>query len=276
MLCVTHRGRVKALDEWARKAVLEEADVSDAWKPSAERWPRDPLFQAPSIYSPLIHAHKRVKWTVGALDSIGLAIQAWRGDGHVSGLKGALLKNYVYTPPLGPRVDRKTTPPPRYRTRAVVRVAHMLLNHGAKLRQLLNLEEDSADAMPMHMVLERLEAENATLKAALLKEQAAAKRLQDAWRKAAGRLKKKNQAVTEARRDERAKACEAVRQRAEAQQSAALARKSRCTTRPTPEPEKPRLRQPRQGARWPSSRRRSRRWRRSLSPMTRMMMSSRT
>ena len=88
LLCVTHRGRVKELDDYAKKAILEEPQVEldgDAWKPSPARWPKNKVFQAPEIFAPLIHAHKRVAWTEGALDAVGLAMQAWRGDGHVDG-----------------------------------------------------------------------------------------------------------------------------------------------------------------------------------------------
>ena len=195
LLCVTHRGRVNELDTWAKKAILEEPQVEcdgNSWKPSPDRWARDKLFQAPSIFSPLIHAHKRVAWTEGALDAVGLAMRAWRGDGYVDGLTGVKLKDYIDKPRLAARIDRKTAPPPRYRSKAVVRVARMLLDHGTELRRLLNLEEDSADAKPMHIVLKELEARNKQLEAALAKESASARRLQDAWCKAAGRLKEKN------------------------------------------------------------------------------------
>ena len=207
LLCVTHRGRVKELEEWAKKAVLEEQFVSGAWTP-AERWAKDKQFQAPSIFTPLTHAHRRVKWTEPALDSVGLAMQAWRGEGHVSGLTGEKLKHYISKPPMAARVDTKTAPPPRYRSMAVVRVARLLVDHGTKLRKLLNLTEDSEDTKPMHIVLKELAAENATLKAALREEEAGARRLQDAWRKAAGRLKAQNKKATEARRDERTKLAE--------------------------------------------------------------------
>ena len=125
LLCVTHRGRVKELESWGKAVILEEPNVNGTWTPSAARWPKDPAFQASSIYSPLDHAHKRVAWTEGALDAVGLAMQGWRGEGYVNGLTGRLLKHYISKPPLGPRVDRRTTPPPRYRSKAVVSVAKL-------------------------------------------------------------------------------------------------------------------------------------------------------
>ena len=207
LLCVTHLGRIKELDEYARKVIKEDT-------PSELTWPKDnrPLYQASSIYSPLIHAHREVAWTEGALDAVGLAMQGWRGEGYIKGLKGSKLKHYIAKPPLGPRVDRRTTPPPRYRSAAVVRVARLLVDHGPRLRRLLNLTESSAEAKPMHVILQELEAQNEQLKANLQAEQKNAKRLQDAWRKAADRLKNKNRAATEARRDERSKASKVIKE----------------------------------------------------------------
>ena len=84
-------------------------------------------------------------------------------------------------------------------------VAKLLHDNGAKLRRLLNITAESDDAKPMYTVLAELQAQNAELSRRLLEEQTSARRLQDAWRKAAGRLKVKNQAATAARRDEREK-----------------------------------------------------------------------
>ena len=207
MLCVTHRGRVKELDSFARNAVLEEQHVSISWKPDKERWPPDTLYKISKIFMPLYNAH-RVVWTKGALDAIGLAMQGWRGKGFISNVRGDRLKEYINKPRLGPKVESKTLPPPRYRSSAIVRVARLLVDHGPALRRLLNLAEcdDADDALkPMEVVLAELSARNAQLEEALLIEQSGAKKVQDAWRQAAKRLKDKSKAVTEARRDERAK-----------------------------------------------------------------------
>ena len=208
LLCVTHRGRISELESYARAVLTEEPNITSSWTPSADKWPKDRKLQVSSIHSPLEHAHKRVAWTKGALDAVGLAMQAWRGDGFVNGLTGVILKRYISQPPPGPRTDTKTSIDklaPRYRSKAVVRVARLLHDHGAKLRRLLNITAESSDAKPMHEVLTELQAQNAKLTQMLSDEQASAKRLQDAWRKAAGRLKAKNHAVTKARRDERTK-----------------------------------------------------------------------
>ena len=89
LLCVTHRGRVKELESWGKAVILEEPNVNGTWTPSAARWPKDPAFQASSIYSPLDHAHKRVAWTEGALDAVGLAMQGWRRVGVVRAMSMA-------------------------------------------------------------------------------------------------------------------------------------------------------------------------------------------
>ena len=209
---MTHRGRVKELESYTRAVILEEPNITGSWTPSADRWPKDTKLQVSSIYLPLEHAHRCVVWTEGALDAVGSAMQAWRGDGFVNGLTGVILKRYISKPPPGPRTDTKTSLskiPPRYRSAAVVKVARLVHDHGAKLRRLLNISADSEDAKPMHVVLAELQAQNAKLQQQLNEEQASVKRLQDAWRKAAWRLKTKNHAVTEARRDERSKLKEA-------------------------------------------------------------------
>ena len=142
LLCVTHRGRVKELDEWVKRAILEEPNLKASWTPSADLWRKDPKFQVSSIYTPLEHAHQRVEWTEGALDAVGLAMQGYRGEGHVSGLTGKRLKHYISKPPPGPRTDSKMSikkVPPRYRSTAAVQVARLLHDHGVKLRRLLNI-----------------------------------------------------------------------------------------------------------------------------------------
>ena len=207
---MSYRGRIKELERWARDAMSESIEEDGkTWKPSEDKWPKDkrPLYQASSIFTPIIYVHKEVAWTEPALDVIGLAMQAWRGEGYVSKLTGQKLKHYVSKPAAGPRTDGKTAPPPRYRTKAVVQVARLLIGSGSKLRQLLQIT-DASEAIPMHVVLAELEEQNVQLKHDLAIETASAKRLQKAWKTAAGRLKAKSKAVTGARRDERKKSNE--------------------------------------------------------------------
>ena len=208
MLCVTHVGAVKKLETWAKSAILAapEAEAhTAAWVPSEEKWPKG-QYQVSSIFDPLMHAYQRVAWPEPALDAIGLAMQAWRSDGFVNGLTGQLLKHYIAKPPLGPRRQgSKRDPPPRYRSWAIVRVAQLLLSHGAALRRLLQLDADAEEAQPSDVVIARLSQRVETLEAQLDLEQAASKRLQDAWRHAAARAKSNNKKATAARVDERVK-----------------------------------------------------------------------
>ena len=211
MLCVTHVGALKTLEEWARAVMLEAPQAHELgckWVPSSESWPRG-KFNVPCIYDPLVYAHQKVSWPEPTLDAIGLAMQAWRGNGHVDGLRGSLLKNYIHKPPIAIRPSIKDNKPrPRYRSWAVVRVAQLLLKRGVALRKLLHLDAAADEAKPAHVVMIELSQRVQVLEAELLAQKVACKKLQDAWRHAAGRLKEKNHAVTNARRDERAKLSE--------------------------------------------------------------------
>ena len=80
MLCTAYVGRVKELKTWVSKVLQDEfaaTELKEQWVPSSESWPRG-LSNVSSIYEPLVYAHTKVAWTEGALDAIGLAIQAWR------------------------------------------------------------------------------------------------------------------------------------------------------------------------------------------------------
>lgn len=212
MLCITHDGRVKDLNKWASAAVMEyEAATTqmNSWKPSDEIWPKNRKWQVSEIFVPLVIAHKDFAWPVETVDSIALAMQAWRGDGQVDNMTGITLRNYISTPPRG---IRKRDPPPRYRTWSVVRVARLLLDHGPELRRLLKLDRDCEEAKPLIEVaaeraerIEELEEEKAALEARTKELEKAARKLQDAWRKAAGRLKDAGKKKTEAVRAEREK-----------------------------------------------------------------------
>ena len=110
LLCVTHRGKVDVLNEWAKEVLKEEPEAcrqGAAWKPPKERWPRGGKYQVSSIYQPLAHAYKGVIWPEEVLDDVGKAMTAWRGEGAVDGLTGQLLKHYIAKPPLAARVSAR-------------------------------------------------------------------------------------------------------------------------------------------------------------------------
>ena len=88
MLCVTHSGKISELNGWARDAITAEAEASTAltaWTPSEERWPKDSRLKVSKIFVPLVIAHREFAWPADVLDSIGLAMQAWRGEWRSAG-----------------------------------------------------------------------------------------------------------------------------------------------------------------------------------------------
>ena len=132
MQVVDAQGRVEQLNNWASRVLEDEfsaTQLKELWKP--EGWEKSKKYQVSEAFEPLEHAHKDVAWTEGALDDIALGMQAWRGEGHVDGLSGVLLKHYVRNPPLSAVVTKKRDPPPRYRSWVIVRVARMLKAHGS-------------------------------------------------------------------------------------------------------------------------------------------------
>ena len=50
LLCVSHHGRVKELDKWARGVIVEESCFDTSWKPAPDRWPKDSEFKVSTIY----------------------------------------------------------------------------------------------------------------------------------------------------------------------------------------------------------------------------------
>ena len=206
LVCIS-RESVWHLDQWVKKVLKAEfcaSEMMTAWKPLDSDWSK--INGVSTMYQPLVHAFTEVSWPRHTLDAAATAIQAWRRSGQFDGLDGQALSRYISSPPPATRMNKKRPPPPRYRSWAVVRVARLLHDHGAQLRKLLDLDAESEQARPLHEVANEQEQRIATLEATLAEKEAAVRRLQDAWRQAAKRLKEKSKAVTEARRDERAKA----------------------------------------------------------------------
>ena len=69
------------------------------------------------------------------------------------------------------------------------------------MRKLLKLDVASEEVKPLHVVAAERAERISSLEAELKEQHAAAKHVQDAWRKAAGRLKKTHGTVTQARRE---------------------------------------------------------------------------
>ena len=128
-------------------------------------------------FSRLYAALYERSWPSGALDHVGVAMQAWRGAGRHNGLQHSHLLRYVQGPskfPLSPTpAGGKRDGPPRWRSAPVLlAVARLIVRHGAELRQLLKLDLPIEDVPTMEMELamktervQELEAENIGLQA---------------------------------------------------------------------------------------------------------------
>lgn len=220
MLCTTHQGRVAELNQWANKVVLEEfaaTELRQMWKPIGA-WPKMSN-NISSAFEPLVLAHDKFAWPEQVLDGIGIAMQAWRGKGHVDGLTGHLLKDYVHKPRLSAAVTKKKDPPVRYKSWAVVPIARLLVDHGSKLRKLLKLDAQSEEAKPLTEVveeqvqeIEELEVEMEELDQELTETKKALSKKTDAHRKLAQRNKVAGKAKTDAVRTERVNLKESYKQ----------------------------------------------------------------
>ena len=155
-------------------------------------------------YQMLATAYKS-EWGKQRLDSIGKAIQMWRGPGQHDGLSFDNLKRH-------PREVKGHWELPE----ALFGVASIRKSNLPKLRKLLNIQEDVEELPEAWEVIEELQAEKENLGTKLEDMEAEKttiitdlkkklKNKTDAHAICAKRLKTKNHAVTEARRDERNK-----------------------------------------------------------------------
>ena len=191
------------LQTWSSAVLTEEKramELAAAWKPPSDKR------VVHDFFGRLNHVFNSRSWPRTELDAIGLAMQAWRCEGHVDGLTGELLHNYLGArTPLAVRTCEKTAPPKRWKSWAVVKIARLIHASAPALRTLLKLDVASEQAKPLHVVTAEQAERISSLEAELEQQKAAAKLITDAWRKSRERLKNKSKAVTEARRDERAK-----------------------------------------------------------------------
>ena len=149
-------------------------------------------------------------WPAAVLEKIAGAMQTWRGPGRVDGVTVGHVKRLVRET-RSPPASKQPAGPPRAISSALVGIASMIKEHGVALRKLLvsdepvgptveeQLQEAEARAVALAAEVKAAEAEVAAAK----KATATAR---DTQKHQAARLKKRSKAVTEARRDERAKA----------------------------------------------------------------------
>ena len=131
---------VAVLDKWACGALSEEKRLIDL---GAEyTMPDTPKWKAtgnivPEMFEPLSHAYDGGNWSTSALDQIGKAMQAWRGDGRVNGLTAGHLKDYIGSGVKGPGPKKKPkNGPPRWKTgAALINVAALVKRHGVRTHE---------------------------------------------------------------------------------------------------------------------------------------------
>ena len=160
------------LEKWSSAVLAEEKhalELEAAWKPRTDKR------TAIDYFGPLERVFKR-SWPYAELDTVGLAMQAWRRDGQYDGLTGELLHNYLLRTPLACRTCKKTAPPKRWRSWAVVKIGRLLYESAPALRKLLKLDVASEEAKPLHVVAaeraERISSLEAELEQARQKEEA--------------------------------------------------------------------------------------------------------
>ena len=151
-----------------------------------------------AIYKLLADAY-RGEWGEKRLDAIGKAMQLWRGPGQHDGLDFNRLKRH-------PREIKGRWELPE----ALFGVASLLKTNLAKLRKLLQIEEDLEELPGAWEVIEELEADKENLAGKIEDMQVETVQLKkklknktDAHATSSKRRKANNCAVTEARRDER-------------------------------------------------------------------------
>ena len=208
---------VAQLVEWTSTVLVEEKrflelgaayTLPSEWKAAGN--------VVPAIFEPMHHACAGGGWATTALDQIGKAMQAWRGKGHFNGLRASHLREHLNhksgVKALGPPKKPKDGPP-RWKTgSALIRVAALIKRNRVMLRSLLKIDKPLEEVMTMEVELAEQTQLNAALAAQLQEKERAMKTLQDAWRKAAGRLKQANKKATKARHEEKAKASDIIKE----------------------------------------------------------------
>ena len=93
---------------------------------------------------------QRTVWSNEDLDTVAGAIQGWQGPGALDGLDAGRIKDYINAKPPSFGVTKKKAGPPRYRTWQIIYAAELLLNHGAAIRQALNIDVEMEEVPTSH------------------------------------------------------------------------------------------------------------------------------
>ena len=110
---------------------------ADVWPPpGAAEWQGKGSKPAP-LYARMDQAYKSV-WGFWELESICLAIRAWRGAGQCDDLEPHHLYSHMAKPRPGPKLPScKGMPPVRYKSVAILKVARLIKDSGPEMRLLL-------------------------------------------------------------------------------------------------------------------------------------------
>ena len=142
------------LKEWAKKVNAFEynraIEMKAAWQPLAEGENAFPLANRSStLFTPMHDAYYGT-WDSDDLDKIGLAMQAWDGDGSFDSLRAMRLRKHLgkkgeQNAPGIPRSKKDTRPTPRCKTWSIVEVARLIFRRGPALRAALDLDGAHSD-----------------------------------------------------------------------------------------------------------------------------------
>lgn len=144
LIIVSSAVSVKELDKWAQTVVKVELrraeELTAAWQP---------LNDANGVIA-LIKAAFSGEWRATEMDKVGVAIQAWDGDGQVDGITGKDLVSYIGKHPLGSIKNKKrgkSSAPKRWLSWSLVYVADLIRRHRSDLQRVLKLDVALEDAI---------------------------------------------------------------------------------------------------------------------------------
>ena len=187
-----------AASNWAQEVLRFGCGSTepDIWPPpgAAEWKPRGP--HAAPLYQPLDQAY-RATWRKPQLEAICLAIRAWSGVGQHDDLQPHHLYAHMANKPPGPKLPGcKGTPPVRWKSVAILRVARLVRGRGCELRRLLKIDTPMEEVPTARETVKLLEGQVERLAAEAEEEKKKRLRAEAAGRMA--RLRRKEQ-VTQMR-----------------------------------------------------------------------------
>ena len=228
MLVMKGFDSAKAGHDWAGKVRQDAAgavELKSQWKPLEATWGPPKKGTSP-LFEPMQRAFG-AKWHHAELDSIGIAMQYWRGAGQHDSLRESQFRDYIKAQPIGVRKSQKVSvrdAPPRWRTWSIVHIADLVWRFGKEMRALVKLDEEPDFVLTSVERIEMLEKRNAQLEEELDAAKQETLRARDAHRHSAKRLKtasvSKTGAVRQVRAEVKAAAKEELKRRlADAAQS---------------------------------------------------------